>query len=232
MRGRGGLLLAPSLVLLVLAFAIPVGMLVPTSFRPYVPLVGITSGFTVRYYTKLVTDSYYLEIIGRTLGLGLTVTALTLRHRLPGGLLPRAHALAVAGVAHHPRRVPAAAEPRRAHVRVDRPAGPERAGEPGDDRARPGARAGRAPVQLRRAPHRAHAHLPAVHGAGARRRHPERPARDVEDAARVLGASWASAFVRVTLPLFCPASCGVDPRLRPDHQRARDAAAARGPTYR
>ena len=31
MRGRGGLLLAPSLVLLVLAFAIPVGMLVPTS---------------------------------------------------------------------------------------------------------------------------------------------------------------------------------------------------------
>jgi hypothetical protein len=78
MRGRGGLLLAPSLVLLVLAFAIPVGMLVPTSFRPYVPLVGITSGFTVRYYTKLVTDSYYLEIIGRTLGLGLTVTALTL----------------------------------------------------------------------------------------------------------------------------------------------------------
>ena len=78
MRGRGGLLLAPSVVLLVLAFAIPVGMLVPTSFRPYVPLVGITSGFTVRYYTKLVTDSYYLEIIGRTLGLGLTVTALTL----------------------------------------------------------------------------------------------------------------------------------------------------------
>ncbi len=78
MRGRGGVLLAPSLVLLVLAFAIPVGMLVPTSFRPYVPLVGITSGFTVRYYTKLLTDSYYLEIIGRTLGLGLTVTALTL----------------------------------------------------------------------------------------------------------------------------------------------------------
>src|SRR5262245_66132546 len=59
MRARGGYLLAPSLVLLVVAFAIPVGMLVPTSVRPYVPLVGITSGFTLRHYTRLVTDSYY-----------------------------------------------------------------------------------------------------------------------------------------------------------------------------
>ena len=54
------------------------GMMVPTSFRPYVPLVGITAGFTVRYYTRLLTDSYYLEIIGRTLALGLTVTLSTL----------------------------------------------------------------------------------------------------------------------------------------------------------
>jgi putative spermidine/putrescine transport system permease protein len=78
MRGRGLLLLAPSLLLLGLAFAIPVGLLVPTSLRPYVPLVGITSGVTARHYTRLVTDPYYLEIIGRTLGLGLAVTALTL----------------------------------------------------------------------------------------------------------------------------------------------------------
>jgi putative spermidine/putrescine transport system permease protein len=51
---------------------------VPTSVRPYVPLVGITSGFTARHYVKLLTDSYYLEIIGRTLALGLTVTCSTL----------------------------------------------------------------------------------------------------------------------------------------------------------
>jgi putative spermidine/putrescine transport system permease protein len=77
-RPRGWLLLAPSLALLLVAVLVPVGMMVPTSFRPYVPLVGITRGFTASHYVKLVTDSYYLEIIGRTLVLGLTVTLLTL----------------------------------------------------------------------------------------------------------------------------------------------------------
>ena len=77
-RGHGWVLLAPSLVLLLVAFLVPVGMMVPTSFHPYVPLVGITRGFTADHYVKLVTDSYYLEIIGRTLVLGLTVTLLTL----------------------------------------------------------------------------------------------------------------------------------------------------------
>ena len=75
---RGWGLLLPAILLLLVAFLLPVGMLVPTSFRPYVPLVGITSGFTVGYYTRLVTDSYYLEIIGRTLALGLMVTLSTL----------------------------------------------------------------------------------------------------------------------------------------------------------
>ena len=78
MRERGWTLLAPALVLLLVGFLIPVGMLVPTSVRPYVPLQGITQGFTATHYLKLVTDSYYLEIIGRTLVLGLTVTLLTL----------------------------------------------------------------------------------------------------------------------------------------------------------
>ena len=74
----GARLLAPALVLLLIAFAIPVGMMVPTSFRPYIPLVGIAPGFTANHYLKLVTDLYYLEIIARTLALGLTVTVLTL----------------------------------------------------------------------------------------------------------------------------------------------------------
>ena len=77
-HGHGWWLLAPALLLLFIAFVLPVGTMVPTSFRPYVPLVGITGGFTARHYVKLVTDSYYLEIIGRTLGLGLIVTGSTL----------------------------------------------------------------------------------------------------------------------------------------------------------
>jgi len=76
--GSGWWLLVPALLLLLAAFVLPVGMMVPMSFRPYVPLVGITDGFTVRYYTRLLTDSYYLEIIGRTLALGFTVTLSTL----------------------------------------------------------------------------------------------------------------------------------------------------------
>ncbi len=77
-HGSGWALLAPALLLLLAAFVLPVGMMVPMSFRPYVPLVGITDGFTARYYTRLLTDSYYLEIIGRTLALGFTVTFSTL----------------------------------------------------------------------------------------------------------------------------------------------------------
>jgi putative spermidine/putrescine transport system permease protein len=75
---RGWALLLPAVLLLLVAFVLPVAMMAPTSFHPYVPLVGITSGWTIRYYARLVTDSYYLEIIGRTLALGLTVTLSTL----------------------------------------------------------------------------------------------------------------------------------------------------------
>jgi putative spermidine/putrescine transport system permease protein len=71
-------LLAPALIVLLIGFAVPVGMMVPTSFRPYTPLVGIGRGFTAAHYLKLLGDSYYLEIIGRTLALGLTVTVLTM----------------------------------------------------------------------------------------------------------------------------------------------------------
>jgi putative spermidine/putrescine transport system permease protein len=202
-RGRGWLLLAPSLGLLLVAFLAPVGFLVPTSVRPYVPLVGITAGVTFRHYAKLVTDSYYLEIIGRTLGLGLSVTALTLvigypvafflartRSRWRGwltilvvfplllNLVVRTFGwialLAQNGLVNQALITLGLVD---------------------------------APVKLLfnfagLLIGLTHIFLPfmVLVLVGAIQNIP----RDVEDAARVLGASWASAFLRVTLPLSAP----------------------------
>lgn len=71
-------LLSPSLVLLVIGFLAPVALMVPISFRPYIPGRGIGDTFTVQNYVRFVTDTYYLEIFGRTILLGATVTLLTL----------------------------------------------------------------------------------------------------------------------------------------------------------
>jgi len=75
---RGWPLLAPAVALLVIAFVLPVGMMVPGSVHRYVPLVGVTSEVTLAYYVRLVTDEYYREIVGRTLALGAVVTLATL----------------------------------------------------------------------------------------------------------------------------------------------------------
>jgi len=202
-RGRGLWLLTPALGVLLVAFALPVGLMVPTSFRPYVPLVGITDGFTARYYVRLVTDSYYLEIIGRTLALGLTVTGLTLVIGYPVAFfLARTRSrwrnwltilvvfplllnlvvrtfgwialLAQNGLVNQTLQM------------LGLTAGPVKllfnfAG---------------LLIGL------THIFLPfmVLVLIGAIQNIP----RDVEDAARVLGASWAGAFLRVTLPLSAP----------------------------
>lgn len=75
---RGLLLLAPVALLLVIAFLLPVALMFPTSLRPYVPGQGIGDGLTAAHYVKLVTDPFYAQIGLRTIGLGLTVTALAL----------------------------------------------------------------------------------------------------------------------------------------------------------
>ncbi len=80
-RGLG--LLSPALLLLLAVFVAPVALMVPTSFRPYVPGQGIGEGWTAEHYARLVADPFYLEILGRTLGLGTTVTALTLLSGYP-----------------------------------------------------------------------------------------------------------------------------------------------------
>lgn len=74
----GLLLLAPLLGLLAVVFLVPVLSLVPTSLRPYVAGRGIGEGWTVEHYTNALTDTFYLEILARTLGLGFVVTLATL----------------------------------------------------------------------------------------------------------------------------------------------------------
>jgi putative spermidine/putrescine transport system permease protein len=82
MRGvaeRTGLgLLSPLLIILVIAFLLPVGFLVPTSLRPYLAGRGIGEGWTLEHYARLVADDLYIEIILRTLRLGAVVTLLCL----------------------------------------------------------------------------------------------------------------------------------------------------------
>lgn len=76
---RSGLgLLSPALLVLLAVFVAPLLFLVPTSLHPYVPGTGIGDAWTLRNYTQILGDGFYFEIIGRTLALGLIVVAATL----------------------------------------------------------------------------------------------------------------------------------------------------------
>lgn len=76
---RSGLgLLSPITLLLLAVFVAPVLVMFPTSLRPYVPGHGIGDGWTLENYGLLFEDAFYLEIVLRTLALGLMVTLLAL----------------------------------------------------------------------------------------------------------------------------------------------------------
>jgi putative spermidine/putrescine transport system permease protein len=202
-RGHGWRLLAPALVLLAVAFVVPVGMLVPTSVRPYVPLVGITSGFTARHYVRLLTDSYYLEIIGRTLALGLTVTCSTLIIGYPLAFF----------LARTPSRwrnwlTILVVFPLMLNLVVRTFGWIALLAQNGlVNQALQALGLVESPVKLLfnfagLLIGMTHIFLPfmVLVLIGAIQNIP----RDVEDAARVLGASWGSAFLRITLPLSAP----------------------------
>jgi putative spermidine/putrescine transport system permease protein len=190
MRARGYALLAPALGLLLVAFLIPVGLMAPTSVRPYTPLVGIGTGFTASHYARLLGDLYYLQIL--TLGIGYPVAFFLARSRsrwrhwltilvvfpLLLNLVVRTFGwialLAQNGLVNQALQ---------ALGLVD------------------------APVKLLfnfagLLIGLTHIFLPFMVLAliGAIQNIP----RDVEDASRVLGASWGATFLRVTLPLSAP----------------------------
>ena len=202
-RAGGFRLLVPALLLLLVAFVVPVGMLVPTSVRPYVPLVGITGGFTLGHYVKLVTDSYYLEIIGRTLALGLTVTLSTL---VIG--YPVAFVLARTRSRWRNWLTILVVFPLLLNLVVRTFGWIALLAQNGlVNQALQAVGATDGPVKLLfnfagLLIGLTHIFLPfmVLVLIGAIQNIP----RDVEDAARVLGASWASAFFRVTLPLSAP----------------------------
>jgi len=75
-RARHGLLLIAPLALVLAGFFLaPVLMLLPTSFREYVPAAGFRPGYwTLENYLRIITDDFYREVIWRTLSLGLLVT--------------------------------------------------------------------------------------------------------------------------------------------------------------
>ena len=77
---RSGLgLLSPAVLVLLGVFVAPLLFLVPTSLHPYVPGTGIvTDRWTLENYTHILGDIFYLKIIGRTLALGLIVVLATL----------------------------------------------------------------------------------------------------------------------------------------------------------
>lgn len=72
------LLLAPAIALFVVFFVLPLGVLVVNSFYDYSRLSGIIPVFTFKNYIRILSDSYYLEIILRTLRLAFVTSCVTL----------------------------------------------------------------------------------------------------------------------------------------------------------
>ena len=73
---KGIWLASPLLLVLLCLFLAPVLFMLPESLHAYIPGIGTTDDWTLKNYTRLLSDDYYQEIIGRTLWMGLLVTFL------------------------------------------------------------------------------------------------------------------------------------------------------------
>lgn len=77
-RFLGPGLLLPATALLVLMFVLPTLLIALMSLRNYTASSGIGTDWTLANYLSVLADSFYLEIMARTLFLGLLVTVATL----------------------------------------------------------------------------------------------------------------------------------------------------------
>ncbi len=65
----GLILIAPLAMILAGFFFLPVMMMIPTSFREYMPGTGFVPGaWTLENYIRIITDDFYMEVILRNAG--------------------------------------------------------------------------------------------------------------------------------------------------------------------
>lgn len=76
-KGYAAALIAPTLLLMVVVFAIPMLMFFNYSFYSYSSGKMVTE-YTLGTYIKFLTDPYYMGVAGSSLKLSLTVTAISL----------------------------------------------------------------------------------------------------------------------------------------------------------
>lgn len=164
------LLAAPAAVFLFVLVVLPYLSIVVMSFRVPSTTAAYAPGFTANNYFKAITDELYLGALYDTLRIALTVTVICLLLAYPGGVPPGAHEIALAGRAVRAGAVAAAGRRGDPILRLDRAAGEQRHREPGTTKLGPAAHA--ADVQRVRRDPGAGAHLSALHGAAAGRRHP------------------------------------------------------------
>jgi putative spermidine/putrescine transport system permease protein len=76
-------LILPALALFLLFLVAPLTMMGDLSFRSFDPITRSITGTTFANYTTVLTDSYYLEIFGRTLLISITTTLVCLVLGIP-----------------------------------------------------------------------------------------------------------------------------------------------------
>jgi putative spermidine/putrescine transport system permease protein len=72
------LLLLPAVLLFVVFFVLPLSVLAINSFYDYSRLTGIIPTFTLKNYSRILGDTFYLEMVGRTLRLAFLTSCVTL----------------------------------------------------------------------------------------------------------------------------------------------------------
>src|SRR4051812_41399697 len=67
-------LIAPSVLLFALFFFLPMGLMALISVLSGNPVVQPNVTFTAKFYTRMLSDSYYFEVVWTTLRIGLLTT--------------------------------------------------------------------------------------------------------------------------------------------------------------